>query len=77
MDHELDAIEQAREDRHYDEARAGVVNLEAYVEHHRERLEAYVRAAVPNVGELDLDDLCDWVSNDETLYREAQDAGVV
>lgn len=52
-------------------------NLRTFVKEHQKELRAHVRQAVPNLrGGLSLDDLEDWVLNDEGLYRWAQSENV-
>ena len=52
------------------------MKLARWISRNRAELRQAVRAACPNVGPLSLDDLAEWVANDEGLYNWAKGDGV-
>lgn len=52
------------------------MSLRDFIRENRDEIEAGIRKTVPNIGRLTLEDLRQWVLNDEGLYNWARSSGV-
>jgi hypothetical protein len=52
------------------------MTIRDFIRENREALEAAIRRACPNVGKLTMEDIRQWVANDEGLYLWARSEGV-
>lgn len=51
------------------------MSIRNFIQENRVELEAAIRRACPNVGKLNVEDLRQWIANDEGLYAWARSEG--